>query len=354
MPKLIERMRAINKSYGLVLLPVLVAGSVLTGLWMRDALLSPMQLPAEGVTYTIPVGAGLTALASDLASTGMLSSGMWLTLYGRLTAGEGAIKAGEYHLPAGMTARQFLQKARSGDVIQHRVTLLEGWSFQQVLTTLHLQAAIDSQLEGLSAAAIMGRLQHPGESPEGRFFPDTYNYERGTSDLRILATAYKRMQTILSEEWLLRDVDLPYETSYEALTMASIVEKESGREADRSRIVAVFIRRLERGIRLQSDPTVIFGMGSEFSGDLRRADLVANTPYNTYVHYGLPPTPISNPSRAAIHAALNPADTSSLYFVSRGDGSSQFSDTLEEHNRAVRKYQLHGEKQRTTKETAVE
>lgn len=339
-------MRIINKSFRLLLPPLLVIGLVMTGFSARDALFTPMQLPAEGVTYRISEGMGLTSLADDLAATGMLSCSRWLTLYGRMTESEGVIKAGEYYLPTGMTPYQFLQKVRGGLVVQHQVTFLEGWSFRQLLGTLRRQAAIDHQLDGLSASEIMTRLDHAGENPEGRFFPDTYNYERGASDITILVTAYERMQKILADEWLLRGVDLPFETSYQALIMASIVEKESAVQIDRSRIAAVFIRRLNQGIRLQSDPTVIYGLGSEFSGDLRRADLSGYTPYNTYIHYGLPPTPISNPSRAAIHASLHPADVSSLYFVSRGDGTSQFSDTLQEHNRAVRKYQLNRAQQR--------
>ena len=340
--KCFEVMRISNKSYRLVLLSLPVMVFLMTGFWTWDGLFTPMQLSPEGETYRIPEGAGLTSLADDLAATGLLSSSKLLSWYGRMTESDGAIKAGEYYLPTGMTPRQFLQKVRSGEVIQHQVTFLEGWLFEQLLDWLHRQPGIDHQLYGLSAADVMTRLQHSGEIPEGRFFPDTYNYESGTSDVSILATAYKRMQKILADEWLLRAADLPFKTPYQALILASIVEKESGLQTDRPRIAAVFIRRLVQGFRLQSDPTVIYGLGSEFSGDLRRVDLEGNTPYNTYVHYGLPPTPISNPSRAAIHASLHPADASSLYFVARGDGTSQFSDTLAEHNEAVRKYQLDG------------
>jgi UPF0755 protein len=334
----------IRKSFKLVLPALLVVGAGMVCSWAGYNLLSPMTLPVQGVDYRVPEGAGLASLAHDLASDGLLSSGRWLTLYGRLTDAQGAIKAGEYRLSRGMTPLQFLRKVRDGEVIQRQVTLLEGWSFQQTLEALHKQSEIDHQLTGLNVTEIMTRLQRPGENPEGRFFPDTYNYERGTSDISILAAAYERMTEILSEEWLLRAPGLPLETPYEALILASIVEKESGLNTDRSRIAGVFVGRLIKRMRLQSDPTVIYGMGADFSGDLRKADLTKSTPYNTYVHYGLPPTPISNSSRAAIHAALNPANVSSLYFVARGDGTSQFSDTLEEHNRAVRKYQLGGQR----------
>lgn len=335
--------RVINNSFKMVLLALLallIFDSVILGLWVGYNLLTPMKLPSEGTTFRIASGAGLSNVTTDLTAEGMLLSSRWLTWYGRLTEGEGTIKAGEYYLPNDLTPLQFLHKVRKGEVIQHQVTFLEGWSFQQLLDTLHNQAGIDHQLDGASSAEIMTRLQVPGENPEGRFFPDTYNYQSGTSDIAILVTAYKRMQKILAEEWLLRAEDLPLKTPYEALILASIVEKESGLQTDRSRIAAVFVRRLAQRIRLQSDPTVIYGLGSEFDGDLRRADLSRNTPYNTYVHYGLTPTPISNPSRAAIHASLHPANISSLYFVARGDGTSYFSDTLAEHNRAVRKYQI--------------
>jgi len=332
-------MEIINKVFKRVLLPLLI-GILLVSIWGVHNLRTPMLLPAEGVTYRIPVGAGLASLSNDLTTSGMLPSSWWLTIYGRLTGFEGAIKAGEYFLPNGLTPLLLLQKVRHGKVMQHQVTFLEGWSFKQLLNVLNNQAGIDHQLDGLNELDIMARLQHEGENPEGHFFPDTYNYESGTSDITILSTAYQRMQNILSDEWQLRAPDLPLQTPHEALILASIVEKESGLESDRSHVAAVFIRRLTQRMRLQSDPTVIYGLGSEFSGDLRKKDLSRHTPYNTYVHYGLPPTPISNPSRAAIHATLHPADVSSLYFVARGDGTSHFSDTLAEHNRAVRKYQI--------------
>ncbi len=239
-----------------------------------------------------------------------------------------------------MTALQLLQQMVDGEVIQHTLTLVEGWSFKQVMVALRAHHAIRATLQGLTAAEIMSRLGYAGQHPEGRFFPDTYHFPKATSDIEFLRRAYSAMAERLEQEWVAREPDLPLKSAYEALILASIIEKESAVSAERAEIAGVFIRRLNKGMRLQTDPTVIYGMGEAYDGNIRRRDLRHDTPYNTYTRKGLPPTPIAMPGGEAIHAALHPASAESLYFVARGDGTHYFSATLEEHNRAVRKYQL--------------
>jgi UPF0755 protein len=225
-------------------------------------------------------------------------------------------------------------------VVQYPLTLVEGWTFRQVMEALQADERLEHLIEDPSAEAVMARLGRRGVHPEGRFFPDTYHFTRGSSDLDILKRAHAAMERVLAEEWEARADGLPIESPDEALILASIIEKETGLASERAEIAGVFVRRLRLGMRLQTDPTVIYGLGDDFDGNLRRADLRNDHPYNTYVHAGLPPTPIALPGREAIRAALNPADGETLYFVARGDGSHAFSVTLEEHNRAVRKYQL--------------
>jgi UPF0755 protein len=219
------------------------------------------------------------------------------------------------------------------------VTLVEGWSFRQVRAALAKAEALKPDSAALSPEALMAQLGKPGIHPEGRFFPDTYTYAKGASDLAVLKRASRAMDKRLEAAWALRNPDTPLRTPDQALILASIVEKETGKPADRAEIGGVFSNRLRSGMLLQTDPTVIYGMGEQFDGNLRRRDLLADTPYNTYTRAGLPPTPIAMPGKAALLAAVNPAPTKALYFVARGDGSSQFSATLDEHNRAVNKYQ---------------
>ncbi len=228
----------------------------------------------------------------------------------------------------------------SGRVIQYPITLVEGWTFRQAVAAILANGRFGNDLAGQSDADLMTALGRPGEHPEGRFFPDTYSFPRRTTGVDVLRRALQRMDQVLAEEWAGRADGLPLRTPYEALTLASIIEKETGLVAERPEIGGVFVRRLEQGMRLQTDPTVIYGMGERFDGNIRRADLQEATPYNTYVIPGLPPTPIALPGRAAIHAALHPVPGDSLYFVARGDGGHVFSATLDQHNRAVREYQL--------------
>jgi len=235
-----------------------------------------------------------------------------------------------------------LQQLADGAVIAYTITLVEGWTFRQVMDAVRGHPALDQTLAGLSDEQIMQRLGHPGEHPEGRFFPDTYHFPRGTSDQAVLQRAYSAMERLLDREWSRGAANLPLQSPYEALILASIVERETALASERPQIAGVFVRRLTNGMKLQTDPTVIYGMGEAFAGNLTKRDLQQDTPYNTYVRGGLTPTPICMPGRDAVQAVLHPADGDSLYFVARGDGSHEFSATLAAHNRAVRTYQLNG------------
>ncbi len=307
---------------------------------LRDFADAPLELPAEGVLYSLEPGASVGKLAADLEARGYLKNALYLRLLARWEGQAAQLKAGEYHIATGTTPRALLKQIVGGRVTRYSLTLVEGWTFSQVIEAVRQHPALTQTLHGLTDAAIMERLGYPGEHPEGRFFPDTYHFPRGMSDVAFLQRAYQTMEKTLAQEWAARDADLPLETPYQALTLASIVERESAVPQERAEIAGVFTRRLKRGMKLQTDPTVIYGLGNGFDGDLRRRDLKADTPYNTYLHRGLTPTPICMPSAEAIRAALHPATGDALYFVSRGDGTHQFSASLEAHNQAVRKYQL--------------
>jgi UPF0755 protein len=259
---------------------------------------------------------------------------------GRWTGQAGKIQAGEYRILPGTSPRELLEQLVEGRVIDYSITLVEGRTFSQMMAAVRGHPALDQTLAGLASEQIMERLGHPGEHPEGRFFPDTYHFPRGTSDQNLLKRAYDQMVLLLDQEWPQRAPNLPLETAYQALVLASIVERETALPSERPEIAGVLIRRLQRGMRLQTDPTVIYGMGDAFAGNLTRRDLKRDTPYNTYVHAGLTPTPICMPGGDSVRAALHPAPGDSLYFVARGDGSHEFSATLAAHNRAVRTYQL--------------
>jgi UPF0755 protein len=270
----------------------------------------------------------------------VLNGAFWLRLYWRFNLPNQALHSGEYRLTPEQNVRDLLGLWRRGEVVQYSLTLVEGWSFRQVRLALTRQEKLEQSLANLDDRALMERLGLPGISPEGRFFPDTYRYVRGMSDLDLLKQARSRLDQVLEEEWGKRAEGLPYRKPYDALIMASMVEKETGVAEERGQIAGVFVRRLRSGMRLQTDPTVIFGLGERYNGNLTRAHLLEATPYNTYMIDGMPPTPIALAGREAIHAALNPAAGKSLYFVARGDGSHVFSETLEQHNRAVHEYQL--------------
>ncbi|WP_245540471.1 endolytic transglycosylase MltG [Solimonas variicoloris] len=265
---------------------------------------------------------------------------LYLRLYVRWHAVGGRVRSGEYALDAHQNLLDALDLFLSGRTIVHELRIVEGWTFAQALQAVRANPMIRQTLADTKPDAIMAALGQPGQHPEGRFFPDTYRFPKETSDLTLLRQAYAAMQKALAEEWAQRAPDLPYATPDEALTMASIVEKETGVAAERAQIAGVFVRRLRLGMRLQTDPTVIYGLGERFDGNIRIVDLRTDTPYNTYTRNGLPPTPISLPGRAALHAALHPDDGQALFFVSRGDGTHVFSATLAEHQAAVRRYQL--------------
>lgn len=288
----------------------------------------------------IKPGTSLKAIAHELVKRHWLKHDYYLIIGGRSNGMANSIKAGEYEIRPGMTARQFLQLIVSGRVVQYSLTIPEGWTFRQIMAAVDANRHLRHTLAGLGDAAIMDRLGHPGQNPEGRFFPDTYRFPAGTRDVDFLNRAYRTMQRILNAEWQQRAIGLPYKTPYQALIMASLIEKETAVPEERSKIAGVFVRRLQRGIKLETDPTVIYAIGPDFNGDITSKDLTLNSPYNTYRHKGLPPSPIAAPGRDSIRAALHPADGNALYFVATGNGRHYFSATLAEHNKAVAKYQL--------------
>jgi UPF0755 protein len=293
-------------------------------------------------TYVVEAGTSLRAFARTLAERGVLAEPYSFVLLAYLKGVSRDLKAGEYRFRRGISAAELLDQIVAGRVVEYPFVLIEGWNFRQLRQALAHAPKLAQTLQGMSDAEVMAALGHAGEHPEGRFYPDTYFYSRGTTDRMILARAYEKMRRQLEKAWMHRDPDLPLSDPYEALILASIVEKETALPEERPLIAGVFINRLRRGMRLQSDPTVIYGLGERFDGNLRLADLRRDTPYNTYTRHGLPPTPIAMPGGEALRAVTRPTQTDALYFVARGDGSHEFSATLEAHNRAVVKYQLGG------------
>lgn len=309
------------------------------GLWIAErSLIQPLNVAADGLRIDVESGSNLSRVLSRLESQGVLRSSRVIRLYARIKE-QSSIHPGEYIIPAGSNAMDLVARLHRGDVTSYRVTIVEGWTFRQALEQVRVAERIVPTEAGASVSAAAKALQISG-NPEGLIFPDTYVYRSGTSDIDLLREAYERMQNILQAEWEGREDGLPYKTPYDALIMASMVEKETGAPWERDEIAGVFVRRLGKGMRLQTDPTVIYGIGDDYDGNLRRADLRKSTPYNTYMISGMPPTPIALPGREAIHAALHPKEGEALYFVAKGDGSHHFSATLAEHNRAVREYQL--------------
>lgn len=322
---------------GLVFLASLAAaiGYMYTQYWLK----TPLNIEAQGYSYELENGQTLGHLTQDLAVAGILKHPRMLRLYARLTDTT-KVHAGEYFLEQGVTPLSLLHKLNTGDVVLYQVTLVEGWTIKQAFDALAKNPDIDHQLQGKTPEQQRALLGLPVEHLEGWFFPDTYSFSRHTTDVEILQNAYRRMHGLLAEAWRKRSPDLPYKTPYEALIMASIIERETGHHSERNQIAGVFVRRLQQGIKLQTDPTVIYGMGDRYRGKISRKDLTQHTAYNTYSISGLPPTPISLPGAASIQAAFNPAPGKALFFVAKGDGTSEFSNTLDEHNMAVRRYQL--------------
>lgn len=315
------------------------------GLWIARELeeLDSTPLIATGgrEVIEVPPGTSLATLAHELGERGWINHPRILRLYGRISGKASAIKAGEYAVEPGMTAVELLDRMVAGNVIEHSLTIVEGWTFRELISVVEADPALRHILPDQGAGDVMAALGHDSESPEGRFLPETYRFPRGTTDIAFLQRAYDAMQKELQRQWERHDKGLPLKSPYQALILASIVEKETALPSERPRIAGVFIRRLERGMPLQTDPAVIYGLGVSFDGNLRLRDLHRDTPYNTYIHKGLPPTPIAMPGRASLAAVMHPADGDALYFVARGDGSHEFSSTLAKHNQAVRKYQLH-------------
>ncbi|QOU03894.1 endolytic transglycosylase MltG [Pseudomonas fluorescens] len=308
--------------------------------WKLDSSLKqPLNLTQEQL-LDVPAGATPTGTFNRLEAEGVLEGAFWLRLYWRFNLDGQPLHSGEYRMTPGMTAQGLIGLWQRGEVVQYSLTLVEGWNFRQVRSALAKHEKIVQTLSGLSDSEVMDKLGHPGVFPEGRFFPDTYRFVRGMTDVEFLKKAYNRLDDVLAQEWSKRAADVPYTDPYEALIMASLVEKETGVPEERGQIAGVFVRRMKIGMLLQTDPTVIYGLGERYNGKLTRAHLKEANPYNTYMVAGLPPTPIAMVGREAIHAALNPVPGSSLYFVARGDGSHIFSDNLDAHNAAVREFQL--------------
>ena len=315
--------------------------------WLIGFALSPIELASPTVEFSIRPGSTLRGATRQIIEAGLSMPEWKFVLLARANGASAGVKAGSYQVSDGVTPLQLVRKITRGEYAQAEILLVEGWNFRQVREALNAHPDLKHGSASLSEAQIMEKLGAPGVRPEGMFFPDTYVFAKGASDLAVLARALSAMKKRLDSAWAGRAPDLPMTDPYEALILASLVEKETGRAGDRTMIAAVFANRLRRKMKLQTDPSVIYGMGEKFDGNLRKRDLVADTPFNTYTRLGLPPHPISMPGLASLEAVMHPARTDALYFVSRGDGTSEFSRTLVEHNRAVAKYQMPGARRRS-------
>lgn len=307
--------------------------------WMAWFAYRPIALPNSPYQLTIEPGTSLKGLAVQLEEDGLLEDELRFRLLGRVLGYAGRLQAGRYSLEEPLTPVQLLGKIVRGEVTKAAILLVEGWNIREVRQELARNPHLEHRLTDMTDADMLAAIGAEEKYPEGLFFPDTYFFSPDSPDIEVLRRAYKFQQEKLQAAWETRAPGLPYKTPYEALIMASIIEKETGAAEERPLIAAVFINRMKIGMRLQTDPTVIYGLGAKFDGNLRKADLQRDTPYNTYTRAGLPPTPIAMPGEDAIRAALNPADSKALYFVAKGDGTHYFSATLDEHNRAVNKYQ---------------
>lgn len=327
-------MRPIKEfSFWLLLIFLLLGG--LAGFYA----LRPLPLPQLPFEFSLKQGSSLKSAAHQMSQAGVLSSDWIFVLLARGLGKATQIKPGNYEIETATSPLQLLDMISKGRVEQSEVTIAEGLTFSQFRQSLNSSPSLRHDTSSLPENEILKRIGATETQAEGLFFPDTYNFANGSSDLSVLKRAYQLMQRHLNENWLKRDADLPFNTPYEALILASIVEKETGQAVDRPMIAGVFVNRLHQKMLLQTDPTVIYGMGEKFDGNLRKRDLLTDTPYNTYTRGGLTPTPIALPGLASIQAVLHPAKTTALYFVARGDGSSYFSSTLAEHNNAVNRYQ---------------
>jgi UPF0755 protein len=324
----------------LVVAPLVIGGALAAYVGWR--LHQPLALPTSPLEFDVKPGQTLKAVARDLVAARALDTEWPLVALARLRGVDRTIKAGNYEIEQGVTLPGLLDRLTQGEVTQTSITIVEGSTFAEVRHELAQDPDVATGAAPLPDAELMAKLGAPGVSPEGWFFPETYFFATGASDIAVLGRAHRLMRSRLGAAWAKRAPDLPLRTPYEALILASIVEKETGRAADRPLIASVLVNRLKAGMRLQADPTVIYGMGTRFDGNLRKRDLETDTPYNTYTREGLPPTPIALPGQASLDAVTNPPSTSYLYFVSRGDGTSEFSTNLADHNRAVAKFQKGG------------
>ncbi|PCJ50528.1 MAG: aminodeoxychorismate lyase [Gammaproteobacteria bacterium] len=325
---------------------LLLAGSVTFGwIWMdfNGFMNSRANIPEVGIDLHVVEGATINTISQQLYEAGIIRSVFYPRLAAKLYPELTKLKRGEYFINQRMSPRDIFNKIVSGKVKVYQVRFIEGWKLKDFLEVLSNSNRLSQDLKNYNNKQISAKLSIAHDNPEGWFYPDTYNFHKGASDLEILQAAHKKMKLLLNKYWQERDLDLPYASPYEVLIMASIIEKETGLAGERDRIAGVFIRRLNMNMRLQTDPTVIYGMGDSFDGDIRKRDLLNDTPYNTYRRRGLPPTPIAMPSEASLMAAVHPADGTELYFVAKGDGSHQFSTTLKEHNTAVRRYILNSQ-----------
>lgn len=322
---------------------IVLAAVVVTGFgaWRVASFMStPVTVAPEGQTFEISPGSSFTAVARQLVEDGFIEDAKWYRTYARWSGEAAAIQAGEYLIEPGATPRSLLDQFTSGSVRLYSFTIVEGWNHRDLLVALHQNEAIEASMTDEDWPVLLAELGSTVVHPEGQFLPETYHFPRGTTDRSILAQAYAHMREVLEQEWQARGSDTRMATPYETLILASIVEKETARADERPRIAGVFTRRLEKRMRLQTDPTVIYGIGPAFNGNLTRRDLRTDTPYNTYTRGGLPPTPIAMPGRDAINAVLHPAQGEELYFVATGlgDGTHKFSVTKAEHDAAVAEY----------------
>jgi UPF0755 protein len=323
--------------FALVVVAVLAAGGY--SAWYVATPVAVDKLPAA---FDIPAGTRFRGAARLLEESGIVVGRLQFELLARALGRAQDVKAGSYELLTAPTPLELLEKLTRGDVTQAEIRFIEGWNFRQLRAALDANAFLKHDTQGLSDAQLLQKVGAAETHPEGLFFPDTYLFAKGSSDLGVLRRAYQATQRHLAQEWEAREPTVPYKTPYEALIMASIVEKETGRASEREMIAGALVNRLRVGMLLQVDPTVIYGLGESFDGNLKKIHLQTDGPYNSYLRAGLPPTPIAAPGLGSLRAALRPGKTAALYYVARGDGTSEFSRTLEEHNRAVRKYQLGG------------
>jgi len=317
-----------------------VISTVLLSVWLVYYAVSPLKLQPSSQEIVIQPKSGLKSIANQLVAQGVLKEPWRFMLLARLLNKEQFLQAGIYTLNKNISPYQLLLSLNHGKTTQGSITFIEGRTFEQMRQKLAVNDAVKQSIGGLSEAEILKLIGSPYSVAEGLFFPDTFYFDRNSPDIELLRISYNAMQVKLEKAWQNREQNLPYKNSYQALIMASIIEKETGKANERPMIAGVFVNRLRLGMRLQTDPTVIYGMGIRFDGNIRKKDLSIDTPYNTYTRSGLPPTPIAMPGLAAIEAALHPAKTQALYFVGKGDGSHEFSNNLVEHNLAVVKYQL--------------